>query len=411
MKHTKIVSALILFVICISAFMLSVPTSHAAAAYESNSSIQPAPQPTPPGGQPQPSGPDNFPPGVNPLTGLPVQDPASLLMPPALISITNFPISARPQAGLSFSPVVFEMYVGDGDSRFLALFYGDYPSEATAGGTGISSETYKPATIGPIRSGRLPYESLRKLYNGFLVMASAYKTVAANLNDVTNIFGSDGDDVNSAMIDIAKLAKIAKASQDKLGVQAFSGQKFDPAVPQGGKAAKTIWLPYSYLNQIFWRYDAASGAYQRYNDNADGTTFSLQTDRLNGEPLAYENVVILFATHHVYAKTLIDIDLMYIDKMPALLFRDGKMYEIFWTTKNDTYEKTTGKVRPIRFIDAQGNPFPLKPGQTWINLVPPFTPYVEVADSEAYNQLKSNKQPGSGVWAIHFYVPPIEPQP
>ena len=59
---------------------------------------------------------------LNPLTGLPVEDPENLLLPPALVSVTNFPVSARPQAGLSFSPMVFELFIGEGMTRYLALF-------------------------------------------------------------------------------------------------------------------------------------------------------------------------------------------------------------------------------------------------------------------------------------------------
>ncbi len=65
---------------------------------------------------------------LNPLTGLPVDNSDLLELPPALVSIANFPVSARPQAGLSFSPFVFEMYIGEGMTRFLALFYGEFPS-------------------------------------------------------------------------------------------------------------------------------------------------------------------------------------------------------------------------------------------------------------------------------------------
>src|SRR5690606_1001520 len=53
-------------------------------------------------------GSNNFEEGINPLTGLPVENPENLALPPAMVSITNFPVSSRPQAGLSFSPFVFE---------------------------------------------------------------------------------------------------------------------------------------------------------------------------------------------------------------------------------------------------------------------------------------------------------------
>ncbi len=335
---------------------------------------------------------------ANPLTGLPVADEANLALAPALVSITNFPTTARPQAGLSFSPFVFEMYIGEGMTRFLAVFYGDYPEN------GIDSAvTLADDRIGPVRSGRLPYESLRKLYNGFLVMASASQNVKSSLNAFTNVWGSDTGDINSAMIPVTRLKEIASQNPARLDEGRLSGLLFGQAAPANGKAGKGLWIPYNYLNQVIWRYDPASGAYHRFQDNADGQTFIQATDRLTAEPLTFENVVVLFANHQAERETLIDINLMYVDKLPALLFRDGKMYEIFWTTANGEYEKTTGRVRPIRFIDADGNPFPLKPGQTWVEIVQTYTRYNETVDSEVYIDLKKKSEPGSGFWAIHFF--------
>jgi hypothetical protein len=343
-------------------------------------------------------GPDKFSTGINPLTGLAVADNATLAYSPALVSITNFPVSARPQAGLSYTPFVFEMYIGEGMTRFLALFYGDYPQKSAD-----SAVTLADDTIGPVRSGRLPYESLRKLYNGFLVMASASPNVKSSLNSFTNVWGTDNGDINSAMIPVTKLEQIASQNPDRLNSEMLTGLHFAPDAPASGKPANKIWIPFSFLNQVIWKYDPASGAYLRFQDNADGKTFIQATDRLNKQPLTYENVVVLFANHAAKRETLIDINLMYIDRLPALLFRDGKMYEIFWTTANSDYEKTTGKLRPIRFIDASGNPFPLKPGQTWVEMVQMYTHYNETMDTEVYFDLKNKPSLGSGVWAIHFF--------
>lgn len=355
-------------------------------------------------------GPEIYPDGINPLTGLPVENPENLAYPPALVSITNFPVSSRPQAGLSFSPFVFEIYIGEGMTRFLAMFYGDFPEAPDAengdstAGTNVGSVTDN-TLVGPIRSGRLPYESLRKLFNGFLVMASGASQVVANLSQYSNIYGSDADNINSAMIDVTKLEAIASNSQKRLGEAGLHGLSFQQEPPSGGLEANRIWLKYSYLNQINWRYDEAQGSYLRYQDRADATTFELITDRITGEPLTFENVVILFANHEVVTPTIIDINLLYMKKMPALLFRDGQMYEIFWTTKSESYEVETGKLRPIRFIDANGDAFPLKPGQTWVQVVQPFTAYHEVPDSEVFYDLANKKEPGSGVWAVRWYPP------
>ena len=65
---------------------------------------------------------------INPLTGLPVPDPSLLQLPALLVSISHFPVNARPQAGLSFAPYVFEIYITEGATRFLTTFYGEFPA-------------------------------------------------------------------------------------------------------------------------------------------------------------------------------------------------------------------------------------------------------------------------------------------
>jgi hypothetical protein len=69
----------------------------------------------------------DFPGNYNPLTGLPVEDPDLFKYPALLISVSHFPPVARPQAGLSFAPWVFEFYITEGATRFLAVFHGDFP--------------------------------------------------------------------------------------------------------------------------------------------------------------------------------------------------------------------------------------------------------------------------------------------
>jgi hypothetical protein len=65
---------------------------------------------------------------INPLTGLPVADASLLDLPALLVSISHFPVTARPQAGLSFAPYVFEIYITEGATRFLTTFYGEFPA-------------------------------------------------------------------------------------------------------------------------------------------------------------------------------------------------------------------------------------------------------------------------------------------
>jgi hypothetical protein len=343
---------------------------------------------------------------LNPLTGLPVKNPENLLLPPALVSVTNFPVSARPQAGLSFSPIVFELFIGEGMTRYLALFYGDYPRASLPDqGEDVQddlTEALPLPVVGPVRSGRLPYEHIRKLYNGFIVMASAYSKVAAQLKDYVNVYGDDSKDINSALMPVEKLEAVAKANQKALGEMNLTGMSFDSQPPENGKKAQSLWIFYAYKNQIFWRYNETDRSYHRWQDKADGSTFVEQTDRLNSEPLTYENVVVLFADHDVQKATLIDLNLLFVKRGKALLFRDGVMQEIYWTTISEEYEKTTGRLRPIRYVDAEGNPIAFKPGQTWVEIVPNNIAYWETVNSEKYNQLASGRSKGSGYWGVYF---------
>ena len=463
--------------------------------------------------------PDDFPAGFNPLTGQLVGDPNLLNLPAILISITNFPPSARPQAGLSFTPMIFEIYISEGMTRFLVAFYGEAPAvedpiqgdcavrnepfEATdivvgnlvwldknfngiqdpeepgvggvcvtlydaagnilqttstdsngyygfnvsagdyvigfdqtsslafttpevgfddldsdadpvtgltpnfnvtatdmnwdaglvktpptptptgtyesptpeqpGGGGGGGGDVGGPPAVGPIRSMRWPYVYIRNFFTGScLVSASGDPTVLAHAPGCTYAYGSNEDDINSAFLDVTKMRQLAEAQRAKNPGQAlnYSGNLFSEQPPPGGLNAQELRVFYSFLNQTLWKFDPLSGAYMRFDDNADGSRiFHPSADRLTGRQLLFDNVIVLFAEHTALAPTIIDINLQSGNFGPAYLFRDGQVFKIYWSTINGEYEQATGLQRPIRFVDVNGNPFPLKPGHTWINVM------------------------------------------
>jgi hypothetical protein len=63
--------------------------------------------------------------------------------------------------------------------------------------------------------------------------------------------------------------------------------------------------------------------------------------------------------------------------MKATFLRDGKLYEGTW--------KVTEANKPIQFFDSQGNLFPLKPGNTWINITGTNTEYTTDNDVPVIN--------------------------
>jgi hypothetical protein len=106
--------------------------------------------------------------------------------------------------------------------------------------------------------------------------------------------------------------------------------------------------------------------------------------------MSFENVIVIFAEHHRYRHNQLEIDFTLGQKNHAYLFRDGQAFKILWSTENRDWEKTTGLVRPMHFVDAQGNLVPLHPGRTWIHIVTPFS---SVSDERAGNWLVNFVQP------------------
>ncbi|MFT3893564.1 MAG: SdrD B-like domain-containing protein [Anaerolineales bacterium] len=83
----------------------------------------------------------------NPLTGREVQDLSLLKLPAVLVSISNMPVTARPQAGPGFAPWVFELFIGEGTTRFMNVFYGEYPRTVpnVTGGCKVRQEVIHPS--------------------------------------------------------------------------------------------------------------------------------------------------------------------------------------------------------------------------------------------------------------------------
>jgi hypothetical protein len=75
-----------------------------------------------------------------------VEDPSLLEFPAVLVSISNMPVTARPQAGPGFAPWVYELFIGEGTTRFLNVFYGDFPRAVpnVSGGCKVRDQIIRP---------------------------------------------------------------------------------------------------------------------------------------------------------------------------------------------------------------------------------------------------------------------------
>ncbi|NIM92745.1 MAG: DUF3048 domain-containing protein [Anaerolineales bacterium] len=314
---------------------------------------------------------------LNPLTGLFVEDPTILDRRPVLIKVSNYPASLRPHSGLSYADLVWEYFIGNGMTRFLALYYGQ-----------------DAAQVGPVRSGRLVDGQLVRLYGGYLGMVGADRfvwsvigkqlpgrivsekpTTCPPICRVGNTFSVFAD--SGAFTYYVQTQELDNQRPD------LGGMVFDEWVPDGGKPATNLRIYFSYYNQIGWDYDPESGLYLRLQEVVqDDNTIILEPmpDCLTGEQLAFENVIMLFAPHEVLKPELVDIDVWSADGARAIFFRDGRLYE-------GTYSAPSTDT-PLHFFDAEGNSYRLKPGNTWFMILGTKSIVEEVEE---------------GVWKGRFY--------
>ncbi|HKI52689.1 MAG TPA: SdrD B-like domain-containing protein [Anaerolineales bacterium] len=502
----RITAAVITIILTISSCAPNTTGTKSSETITANATETSIPvQPTQPN-----TSPTALPPSINPLTGLPVRDPSMLDLPTMLVSISTFPVTARPQAGLSFAPYVFEVYITEGTTRYLTTFYGEFPApespisghcnvrrelfeqtdliignrvwldenqnneqdawERGVGGvcvnlydenqnllqqTSTDSNGYygfnvsagkyfvafakpdgtefsqknvgdeekdsdvdpasgwsdaldvtssllsldvgliqidqplptsdlPPAQVGPVRSGRLVYADIADFFlDSCLIFAYASSEVLVELPKCH--FVDHNIQGGGYMLDIDDLRLWAEERRDEGLENVYVSNIFSGEPPDGGQPASQLDVYFAWLNQTGWKYDPLSETYWRYVDDGKAQTAGIlhpEIERLTGRQLQFENVIILFAKHDVISPTNLDIHLERGLSGEALLFRDGQVYDIRWSTENDG---------PIQFQNNDGSLSPLKAGHTWVTIVTPLTAVTEQK---------------SGEWLLQFSQPP-----
>jgi len=224
--------------------------------------------------------------------------------------------------------------------------------------------------IRPIRSARLVSLSIAPQYDAALVHSGASDRIRwligqASFVDLDQYFHPEPYAVLEGYDWRGRMYTSVGAVHDYLRAnglerdESIEGYAFDVVVP-GGMPATSIIIPYP--DVVEWRYDEVTGLYAR---QLDGT---VHTDGLTGAPLVAANVIVLYAEHNKtdivedsLGSTAIDIDLS--GGGTAVLYRDGVSVEARW--------KPTGENGLLRYYDDRGDEIALKPGKTWIQLVPP----------------------------------------
>lgn len=335
-------------------------------------------------------GPDDFPAGVDPLTGIKVRKPELLERRPLGVKIQMFPRNQRPVFGVSQADVVFDYYQNNGLTRLHALFYGN----------DVTGES--PQQIGPIRSARLFDDQIMRMYQSVFAFGGAAQKVLNRLynsgnadllvtegnNNCPPMCRVDPNGFNYLFTDSAKLSQYITDKNVENGRQKMEGISFDSQAPEGGQAASQVFARYSISSYNRWDYDPASERWLRFQDTQEdqggsGEAYAPFIDGLTGKQIAADNVIVLPLTH-TYPdpdQTTI-IDILLSGSGPAYVFRDGQMYEVLWN------RPASDSV--LFFTLEDGTPFPLKPGNTWFQVI---------------GQTSKVEQPEEGTWRFTFQFP------
>jgi hypothetical protein len=304
---------------------------------------------------------------VCPLTGLEVGDPTLLERRPLAIKVQNAAIS-RPQFGLPQADIVYEHLTEAAITRFTAIY--------------LCQPVEK---VGSTRSARFIDLEIPAMYKSLMAFsgtsAGLYpKFLNADFYDREFCYGwglhsegfyrdkelrAQGIPIEHTLFaDPAKIWEIA----DKLGInqrQDLQGLTFAYQTPDGGLPATHVHIPFPSGDMVVdYYYDDSTGAYLRWNAGDP------HLDAASGQQISVTNVVVMYATHvdtDIYEdeprRNHPSVQIQLWGTGPAVIFRDGQAFEGLWARpKRDEM---------VVLRDTKGQiPIALKPGNTWIELVP-----------------------------------------
>jgi hypothetical protein len=288
-----------------------------------------------------------------PLRGTDAPGTDAVKRRPIVARIPNDP-SARPQSGLADADIVFEMLVEGGITRYAVVFH-----------------SRDAQTVGPIRSARLSDLHYLPMLRGILAHVGASGPVLDRIRqaaasgafvDVDQFQHPEAyDRVSSRAAPqnvYTSTQRIRDAAKDSAKVD-VPPLEFDTAAPSGGKAAASLVLPYAGAQRVEYRYE--SSGYTRIQDGKPTMDDAVKKE-------VRPDTVVVIKTEITEVRSIVEdelgsfsLDIRSTGTGPVVILRDGQRLDGTWSREG------TGM---YRFKDATGTPIKLKPGLTWIHVVP-----------------------------------------
>ncbi|MCD4713748.1 MAG: DUF3048 domain-containing protein [Clostridiales bacterium] len=289
---------------------------------------------------------------INPLTGLYVDD-SVLDRRPIAVMLDNL-YSARPQAALSEADIVYEILAEGRITRYMAIFYSDYPE-----------------LIGPVRSAR-PYFVEKALeYDPYYVHVGgsnqALKDIRAyEMADIDGLSSGSFWRVSHKRIphNMYTSSKVLIEEGNRKGYTKTKVPEFlsfnDDFLALNGTKASEITFEYKEPTPT-----DRTGYTTSYTYNNENKLYYRYT---NGEPHVDENDQNQLTCTNIivqYAKTkVIDnegrLKVDFIGSGTGKLYTGGEVIDIKWD-KSSAHTSTS-------FYKSDGTPIKLNPGVTWFQI-------------------------------------------
>jgi hypothetical protein len=283
---------------------------------------------------------------VAPLTG--VEDPSgqSLTRPALSVKVENTEM-ARPQAGIDQADVLYEEVVEGGITRFVAIF-----------------NSTVPAVVGPVRSVRAEDPDIVWPIGGIFAYSGGAQVNVDAINAApVHAVDEEAGTPSGAMVRNEPNQPPRDAPHNLYGIgQPLFDLGGDPkppgplftyvakdAPPVTGQGVLSFHVGFDPGYDPTWTWNASTGTWDRA---IDGTP---QTVTGSGH-ISPTNVVVQFTnyTGEGEAQTVGEGDVW--------VFTDGTLRQGRWVRPD--------KAQPAKYVDSAGNPILLRPGRTWVEVLP-----------------------------------------
>jgi len=293
-----------------------------------------------------------------PLRGTAAPDGDSIHKRPLVIKVANDP-AARPQSGMSQADLVLEIPVEGGITRYALVF-----------------QSQDPSKVGPVRSARQSDLNYLPALHAILAHVGASESVtqmvrgaakSGSFVDIDEFQHADAFErvagkvapynaytSGSKIRDAAGDAGRARVDVPVLGFNSSVGKAV-------GKEATSLAIPYTGAGKVTYAFDAAVGSFHR----TQGGQATMDADAK--KEVMPDNVVVIKTEVKEIPGTADvtgapSVDFRATGTGAVVILREGKRFDGTWTRggTSDMY----------RFADSAGAPIPLKPGLTWIHIVP-----------------------------------------